>query len=65
MKETKMNDSQSLHLTFNAKTLDAICNAVAARPWIEANPILTDIASQVAAQKQKAPEGALPAIDPE
>lgn len=60
-----MTDPKDLHLMFSARTLDAICNAVAARPWIEANPILTDIAAQVAAQKEKAPEGALPAIDPE
>lgn len=58
-----MTDTQELFFRFDTKTVDAICNAVAQRPWVEANPILQSIGAQLNAQKQKAPEGALPVID--
>lgn len=42
----------AITLTFDAKTLDYVCNALSRCAWVEANPILVSIQQQVNAQQR-------------
>lgn len=42
-----MGAETKIHLSFTTQQLDYIANALGARPWIEVQALLTDIAQQV------------------
>lgn len=49
-----MMKPDELHLVFDAKTLDYIANVLGQRPYIEVQPVLANIALQVAQQQSDA-----------
>jgi len=62
-----MNDLKNLSITFDARSLDIVVNALGQRPYLEVAGVLADISTQIQRQQsqEKGPLGGGPDSLPE